>query len=94
MIKDRKNRFPNNSIGANEWGRALLLAENRETNAAKDFLIDCMACHQPARRTDWVCTQVYPRLILAAAVPPPLCRCGELTPRNGSSQRTFSGTRK
>lgn len=62
MIKDRKDRFPNNPIWAKEWGWALFLADDRATNTAKDFRIDCMTCHEPARRTEWVYTQGYPVL--------------------------------
>jgi len=62
MVKDRKGRFPDNPIWAKEWGWALFLAEDRETNAATDFRVDCMGCHVPAKTTEWVYTQGYPVL--------------------------------
>lgn len=62
MIKDQRDRFPGNSIWAKDWGWALFLAEDPATNTATDVEADCMACHEPARQTDWVYTQGYPAL--------------------------------
>jgi hypothetical protein len=62
MVKDRGDRFPDNPIWAKGWGWALFLADDRETNAATDFSTDCMACHIPAKTTDWVYMQGYPVL--------------------------------
>lgn len=62
MVKDRKDRFPDNPIWAKGWGWALFLAEDRARNTASDFSVDCMACHKPAEETDWVYTHGYPVL--------------------------------
>lgn len=62
MVKDRKNRFPDNPIWANDWGWALFLQDDPATNQAHDFHVDCMACHLPAKDTEWVYTQGYPVL--------------------------------
>lgn len=62
MVKDRKNRFPENPLWAKEWGWALYLAEDPAINVARDFHVDCSACHLPAKETEWVYTQGYPVL--------------------------------
>jgi hypothetical protein len=62
MVKDRENRFPDNPLWAESWGWALFQAEDRATNVATAFEADCMACHEPARHTEWVFKQGYPVL--------------------------------
>jgi len=62
MVRDARNRFPANPLWAHRWGWALFLAEDRATNTATDFRADCMGCHIPARKTDWVFTEGYPVL--------------------------------
>jgi len=62
MVRDRQGRFPGNPLWAEGWGWALFHAEDPAVNAATDFRADCMACHEPARGTEWVYTQGYPVL--------------------------------
>lgn len=62
MIKDDKARFRGNPLWAQSWGWALFLAEDPATNVATDFETDCMACHLPAQKTDWVYVEGYPAL--------------------------------
>lgn len=62
MVKDRRDRFPGNPRWAEGWGWALFLAEDPATDVATDFRVDCMACHEPARSSEWVYTQGYPVL--------------------------------
>jgi len=59
MVKDTKDRFPDNPIWANQWGWGLFRASDPAKNVATDFSVDCMSCHLPARDTDWVYTQGY-----------------------------------
>jgi hypothetical protein len=62
MIKDDKNRFPNNPLWGNGWGWALFKPDAPDKQVATDFKKDCLGCHIPARSTDWVYVQGYPVL--------------------------------
>ena len=62
MIKDAKNRFPNNQLWANGWGWALFKADAPDKQVATSFKKDCQGCHIPAQSTDWVYVQGYPVL--------------------------------
>ena len=62
MIKDTKNRFPNNKNWGTGWGWALFKKNNRDVNVSKDFKKDCIGCHIPAKDNDWVYIEAYPTL--------------------------------
>jgi len=62
MIKDAKNRFPNNKNWGNGWGWALFKTDNPDLNVSKDFQKDCLGCHIPAKENDWVYIEGYPTL--------------------------------
>jgi hypothetical protein len=62
LIKDEKGRFPGNSNWGEGWGWALFNAGSTEKNAATDYRASCLGCHIPARETDWIYVQGYPRL--------------------------------
>jgi Cytochrome P460 len=62
MIKDEKNRFPDNPNWGNGWGWGLFYAKDPDKNVSTDFRKDCIPCHAPARETDWVYMQGYPSL--------------------------------
>lgn len=63
MIKDSTNRYAEKSPNWGEgWGWALFNVGETEKNASSNFRADCIACHVPARTTDWVYTQGYPSL--------------------------------
>jgi hypothetical protein len=62
MIKDEKNRFPNNPLWGDGWGWALFKADAPEKQVATDHKKDCLGCHIPARSTDWIYVQGYPVL--------------------------------
>ena len=62
MIKDAKNRFPNNPLWGNGWGWALFKADAPDKQVATSFKKDCLGCHIPAQSTDWVYVQGYPVL--------------------------------
>jgi hypothetical protein len=61
MVKDRKGRHPGNPLWQEGWGWALFKADAPTTNAATSFTTDCQGCHIPARATDWVYKNAYPR---------------------------------
>lgn len=62
MVKDAKGRFRDNPLWGNGWGWALFKAPDLATQVATDFRNDCLACHVPARQTDWIYVDGYPVL--------------------------------
>lgn len=62
MIKDDKNRFPNNAWWGNGWGWALFKADVPDKQVASNHEVDCIPCHVPAQSTDWIYVQGYPVL--------------------------------
>lgn len=63
MIKDEKNRFPNNALWGDGWGWALFKADAPDKQVATDHKKDCIPCHIPAKSTDWTYVQGYPVLM-------------------------------
>jgi Cytochrome P460 len=62
MIKDDKNRYPNNPLWGDGWGWALFKADAPDKQVATNYKKDCLGCHVPATSTDWVYVQGYPVL--------------------------------
>ncbi len=63
MIKDSTNRYAEENLNWGEgWGWALFNVGETQKNASNNFRADCLACHIPARTTDWIYTQGYPSL--------------------------------
>ncbi|WP_438728936.1 cytochrome P460 family protein [Parasphingorhabdus sp. DH2-15] len=62
MIKDKKERFPENALWGDGWGWALFDAKEPGKQMATDYQNDCLACHVPAQETDWVYVEAYPVL--------------------------------
>ncbi len=62
MVKDSQNRFDDNPIWGEGWGWALFKPDNLEQNQAENHKTDCLACHVPAKNTDWIYTDAYPAL--------------------------------
>ena len=62
MVKDSQNRFSDNPLWGDGWGWALFKPSNTANNVATDYKADCLACHVPAKGTDWIYTQAYPVL--------------------------------
>lgn len=62
MIKDQKNRFPNNPLWGDGWGWALFKADAPDKQVATDYKKDCQGCHIPAQSNDWIYVQGYPVL--------------------------------
>ena len=62
MIKDEKGRHPGNPLWGNGWGWALFKSDAPDKQVATDFKKDCLACHIPAKATDWVYVKGYPVL--------------------------------
>jgi hypothetical protein len=62
MIKDDKQRFPNNALWGDGWGWALFKPDAPDKQIATDHKKDCLPCHIPAKANDWIYVQGYPVL--------------------------------
>jgi hypothetical protein len=62
MIKDDRNRYPNNPLWGDGWGWALFKSDAPDKQVATNYKKDCLGCHVPAQSTDWIYVQGYPVL--------------------------------
>jgi hypothetical protein len=62
MVKDAKNRFPNNPSWGEGWGWALIKTDDSTRNVSIDYQKDCIACHTPVKDKDWIYSDYYPTL--------------------------------
>jgi Cytochrome P460 len=60
MIKDEKGSHPGNPLWGNGWGWALFKSDAPDKQVATDFKKDCLGCHIPAQKTDWVTSVAIP----------------------------------
>jgi hypothetical protein len=68
MVKDSKGRFSKNDLWGDGWGWALFEGKDPKKNVATNYKTDCLSCHVPAKKDDWVYIRGYP--ILANPIPP------------------------
>jgi len=62
MIKDAEGRFKGNKLWGDGWGWALFNAENPTKTVTEDYKSDCLPCHEPAKKDDWIYLRGYPGL--------------------------------
>lgn len=62
LVKDSKNSHPGNKLWGDGWGWAFFPADNRRKTTSTDYKTDCLSCHVPAQKTDWIYIQGYPPL--------------------------------
>ena len=62
MVKDSANRFAGDPLWGEGWGWAYFDATDPVTPVTVDFREECVACHEPARATDWIYVEGYPVL--------------------------------
>ena len=62
MIKDTKGRFTNNPTWGDGWGWALIKTNNTKKNVTTNYHTECLGCHMPAKKTDWIYIEGYPTL--------------------------------
>ena len=62
MVKDREGRFSGNPLWGDGWGWSFFAAGETEKAQTKDYVTDCLGCHEPARATDLVYDYAYPVL--------------------------------
>ncbi len=62
MVKDDVGRFPGNKRWGEGWGWSWFDAADPSKTTSRDFRMDCLGCHIPAKATDWVYVSGYPGL--------------------------------
>jgi hypothetical protein len=62
MVKDAEGRFKENPLWGRGWGWALFKAPDLAKQVASDYRTDCLGCHLPARKSDWIYIDGYPVL--------------------------------
>lgn len=62
MIKDTKGRFKDNAMWGDGWGWALFTTNHKHKSTSSDYKKDCIACHIPAQKNDWIYIEGYPTL--------------------------------
>jgi hypothetical protein len=62
MVKDRHNRFPDHPLWGEGWGWVLVNADAPATAVTTNYKTECLGCHIPARRADWIYIEGYPVL--------------------------------
>ena len=62
MVKDSKNSHPGNMLWGDGWGWSWFDAGDPTKTTSTSYRQNCLACHVPARETDWVYTSGYPAL--------------------------------
>lgn len=62
MVKDTKGRFPGHPLWGDGWGWSLFNADQPEGTVTKNYKTECIGCHIPARKDDWIYLSGYPVL--------------------------------
>ncbi len=71
MVKDSSGqRFPDNPHWGLGWGWGLYEAAAPKKNVSASYRETCLACHTPAKDTDWVFIEGYPSLAVQPAGAP------------------------
>ncbi len=69
LVRDTKGRFKSSSLWGDGWGWSLFNLGDQEHTVSKDYKIDCIPCHTPARELaprnakkddKWIYTLGYP----------------------------------
>jgi len=62
MIKGGAGRYPGNKLWGDGWGWSWFDAADPSKTTSTDYRANCLACHVPARASDWVYVSGYPSL--------------------------------
>lgn len=62
MVKDTEGRFPSNPLWGDGWGWSLIYADQPQVTVTKNYKTECIGCHIPARKDDWIYLSGYPVL--------------------------------
>ncbi len=62
MVKDTQGRFESSPLWGDGWGWSLFNADQTETTVTTNYKTECIGCHIPARKDDWIYLSGYPIL--------------------------------
>ncbi len=62
MVKDTKGRFQSNPLWGDGWGWSLFNAGQSDSTVTTNYKTECIGCHIPARKDDWIYLNGYPVL--------------------------------
>lgn len=62
LIKDTEGRFGSNPLWGDGWGWALFNADQLDSPVTQNYKTECLGCHIPARKDDWIYISGYPVL--------------------------------
>ena len=62
MVRDRKNSHPGNPLWGDGWGWSWFDADKPTKTSSTDYKVDCLTCHEPARRSGMIYEEGYPIL--------------------------------
>ncbi len=62
MVKDTQGRFPSNPLWGDGWGWSLFSVDQIDKAVTKNYKRECLGCHIPARKDDWIYLNGYPVL--------------------------------
>lgn len=62
MVKDTQGRFPGHPLWGDGWGWSLFSADQTDKTVTKNYKTECIGCHIPARKDDWIYLDGYPVL--------------------------------
>jgi hypothetical protein len=62
MMKDSRGRHPDNKLWGDGWGWSWFDAANPSKTISTDYKTNCLACHVPAKASDWIYISGYPSL--------------------------------
>lgn len=62
MTRDSKNSHPGNKLWGEGWGWAWFDADRPTKTTSTDYKTDCVACHEPARKSGMIYEEGYPSL--------------------------------
>jgi len=63
MVKDAKDRFPGHPLWGDGWGWAFFNPAQPDKTETTSYKDDCIGCHVPAEKDDWLYIRGYPVLI-------------------------------
>ena len=62
MVKDAGGKLGAGPRSGDGWGWAFFEGDERKRTITGDYKVDCLTCHEPARKTDLLFLQGYPVL--------------------------------
>jgi Cytochrome P460 len=65
MVKDSKNSHPGNPLWGDGWGWSWFDADKPLKTTSKNYKVNCLSCHVPAKATDWIYVEGYTPLTQA-----------------------------